>query len=734
VRLEEENMGPADSSQISYRDFRIRIETRRADGYPTSVLDSPGGEGGGVIPFGADEMAHLRQEWEAIREGSTDSEARAREIGGRMFEALFGAEVCRLFDFSRGAITPSEPGKQDRSGLRIRLSLDPKHPDLLSLCSLPWELLNDRRNSSFFVLDPTTPVVRFLETPSPAVPPPFKRPLRILAAISSPRGLEGIDLDEERRKIEDTWKVHGEVEVAFLPRATLKELHDAVSNTEYHVFHFMGHGIFSSVARESLLYFEDHDRRKQGVNSRMLLTHLRGMGFPRLVFLNACWTAETPLDAPDPFAGIAVGLVTGGVPAVLAMQTSVSNSAAVLFSAAVYHALACGLPLEQAVTEGRTTLHRERSQTLAWAAPVLFLRATTDALFKVPRIQIPIEEPSAPPLEKKLQTLQKSIYEMFDNIRLRSIKDYRQLNWQESLAVENEILERMAGLGAPAASLLNPAHFNGRFTADRLLNDSAIGQGLNVLHRKSAIYSDHSIVSLPQSWDLEEGVDSVKLPERSVDESIVALLLQHRPLIENGKMSIVPSQVFQRIGLNKRRIFWVENLGAKSLDLGEPWMRRHFSKEGRAFDACGTLVFEMPAGGALPLLDVLEIEDKYRLEYAAFQSRFLEIFDRLKLEHGGDDSATFSRALREVDEGIRSLDAEYEKKLRNRSQLDGGIASGALAVVLYGLGAEPLAFLTAAFSGSALSCVSFLPEFDEIPDLIRQSQFFVLWLLCRQGP
>ncbi len=138
-----------------------------------------------------------------------------------------------------------------------------------------------------------------------------------------------------------------------------------------------------------------------------------------------------------------------------------------------------------------------------------------------------------------------------------------------------------------------------------------------------------------------------------------------------------------------------------------------------------------PNGGGLHLDDVLDIEDRYRQEYDDFQSHFRRILDSL---HPGDDTHALRLALKEVDEGIRALDACYEKSLKRQRRAAFGLGSGALAVMLYSAGADVNALVTAAMASSSLSsCVEYLPDLGRFPHGIRESPFFILWLIRREG-
>ena len=67
--------------------------------------------------------------------------------------------------------------------------------------------------------------------------------------------------------------------------------------------------------------------------------------------LNACKGGRSGAD--DPFAGTAQSLARQGIPAVIAMQRSVSDAAAIVLAQELYGALAVGYPVDAALTEAR---------------------------------------------------------------------------------------------------------------------------------------------------------------------------------------------------------------------------------------------------------------------------------------------------------------------------------------------------------------------------------------------
>lgn len=92
----------------------------------------------------------------------------------------------------------------------------------------------------------------------------------------------------------------------------------------------------------------------------------------------ACHGARAAAD--DAFDGMAQHLLSRGVPAVVAMRTAISDTAAVSFAAVLYRALAAGSTIEAAVVAARRrlSLGRHRGE---WATPALYLRRTNLRIF-----------------------------------------------------------------------------------------------------------------------------------------------------------------------------------------------------------------------------------------------------------------------------------------------------------------------------------------------------------------
>jgi len=115
------------------------------------------------------------------------------------------------------------------------------------------------------------------------------------------------------------------------------------------------------------------------VTGEQLSVMLRDHTSLRLAVLNACEAGR--IDPADPFGGIADTLVRRGIPAVIAMQFEISDTAAIEFAPALYGALAAGRPVDAAVAEARKAIYAV--SPVEWATPVLHLRAGNAHLFDI---------------------------------------------------------------------------------------------------------------------------------------------------------------------------------------------------------------------------------------------------------------------------------------------------------------------------------------------------------------
>lgn len=380
----------------TYIDFDLLIEPGDGGRYRARVLNSPVGETRPVsvtMPFSDLELENFllrvgRPRREATRgEGSPEASA-VREFGGRLFDAVFRDQLRTAL---AGSIDRVEA--QENTGLRVRLRL----ADCPDLAELPWEYLYDRDARRFLALSQWTPVVRYLEMSNPIRPLAVTPPLRVLMMAASPTDFPPLDGMAEWTKVRDALgglQQAGRVQLDRVPTGTLANLRAVLRDGDYHVFHFIGHGRYDEGAQDGVLALEGPHGRAQLVSGADLGALLHDERSIRLALLNSCEGARGGLT--DPYSGTAQSLVYQGIPAVVAMQFEITDTAAITFARSLYEAVAAGYPLDAAMAEARNAV-REQPNPVEWATPVLYLRAPDGRIFDLPAPKAPLPPPPAPP-------------------------------------------------------------------------------------------------------------------------------------------------------------------------------------------------------------------------------------------------------------------------------------------------------------------------------------------------
>ncbi|MEO7448474.1 MAG: CHAT domain-containing protein [Humibacillus sp.] len=375
-----------------HTDFDLEIVGSRG-AYVVRVHSSPAGPVSAdfVEPFSPSELARFINAVGPPRVTSrrlVPVEERVRGVadcGSALADALFAGAVGRAFRDSLATCTTTG------EDLRIRLHLEGV-PDL---DALPWEYLYDTGLARFLALSRKTPVVRVLEAADPAPALTVATPLRVLLMISSPEGLPPLDVELEEQRLRLTagdLVSAGLLEIEVLTDATLPSLQRALLE-DFHVFHFMGHGGFDDETQEGVLAFEG-DTGAHHVSGARLGTLLHDARFLQLAVINACEGART--SSGDAFSGVAQALVRQGLPAVVAMQTEISDRAALQFSHQFYWFLTHGLGIEATMCEVRKAM-AVSDQASEWGTPVL-LRSQSGQPFIIvqpPGLHGPTHAPGA---------------------------------------------------------------------------------------------------------------------------------------------------------------------------------------------------------------------------------------------------------------------------------------------------------------------------------------------------
>lgn len=341
--------------EAGYLNFDLEIE-RVGQGYRAQVLSSPAGEGNAEMPS----LAAL------------DLAGTPQVVGTQLFDATFRGEVLTCLRRSLDAAQLHD------KGLRVRLRLI----DVPELANLPWESLYDQERGRFLALSAETPLVRYLDLPEPPRELQPEPRLRILAVIASPAGFPPLDTNREWRNLQEALgelQARGIVALDRLEPPSLDALQQQLRRQEYHILHFLGHGTFDAGSNDSVLLLQAADGTSEAVSGQSFSLLLNDHRTLRLALLNACQGAEA--SETDPYSGVAQRLVRGGVPAVIAMRTAISDQAGIGLARSFYAALADGDSVDAALGEARKALFTGGNET-EWATPVLYMRASAGNLWR----------------------------------------------------------------------------------------------------------------------------------------------------------------------------------------------------------------------------------------------------------------------------------------------------------------------------------------------------------------
>lgn len=295
------------------------------------------------------------------------------EFGQQMFDAVF-RQAEAIGDLFKASLNIVRQYQDKPVGLRIKL-----HIESPELARLPWEYLYDGSREDWVALRRRSPIVRFIDIDQPTGDLTVNGPINILGMIANPGGKKwgNLDVENERHNIDEALKPlveAGKIYLCWVPGEMRRHLLSMIRKQIWHIFHFIGHGGVS--AGEGFIVFRDEKGDPEEVNARDLKLIL-GDGPLRLAVLNCCESGRGSIL--DPFTSPAAALVRHGIPAVVAMQFPISDSAAIELARGLYESLAEYLPLETAITEARLLV--SGMSNTEWGIPVLYTHSRTGQIF-----------------------------------------------------------------------------------------------------------------------------------------------------------------------------------------------------------------------------------------------------------------------------------------------------------------------------------------------------------------
>ncbi|HYL98900.1 MAG TPA: tetratricopeptide repeat protein [Blastocatellia bacterium] len=272
---------------------------------------------------------------------------RLKSRGKKLYEKLFAPDVERIWNERKDA--------SQFLVLCLRIAREAE-----GLEALPWETLYDPAEEEFIAAGAKTGMSRLpLDIEPQDGLPAIAPPLKMLALVSSPLDLQ----DNERLQIEREQEIllqavnsptaRGRLSLELEDEAKLDILENDLE-AGYQILHYSGHGFFSDKEGGGLL-LEGSDGKGRPTGTPEVLQSLqKGGATLRLAVLSGCQTARTVYIAG--FRDMARGLARHKIPAVIAMQFSISDDGGVKLAEVLYSRLAEGRGLEKALNSARRAL------------------------------------------------------------------------------------------------------------------------------------------------------------------------------------------------------------------------------------------------------------------------------------------------------------------------------------------------------------------------------------------
>jgi hypothetical protein len=265
------------------------------------------------------------------------------------------------------------------SPLRIRLFIDPNAADLHGL---RWETLRDPETGQSLVTSEHVFFSRYLS--SQDFRPEHLRPrrdLRALVAVANPanigqyerggRRLVSVDVNGELDRVKAGL---GNIPVSKLPSGGSSTLNNIITHLRdgYDIFYLVCHGAL--IESEAHLFLEEETGKVDRVSGKELVTRLSELQQrPRLVVLASCQSAgpgEEGAGDNGVLAALGPRLAEAGIPAVLAMQGSVTMQTVTQFMPVFFKEVQQDGQIDRAMAVARGII---RDRPDSWM-PVLFMR------------------------------------------------------------------------------------------------------------------------------------------------------------------------------------------------------------------------------------------------------------------------------------------------------------------------------------------------------------------------
>lgn len=297
-----------------------------------------------------------------VETSSPDFEAAAlKTLGDQLCSLILQKKVRSLFDIATG---------QNPKLLPLEVFVEDP-----TITGWPWEYLYDS-NQEKFLSQEFHPISRGIFTiySKPDLSP-IKDKVRILLITGVLPDDSKTTPQDEIKWIEEVFNAQlatDSVEIKVMQAARPEDIDVELQENSYDILHYFGHARFDDVLEEGYLKLD----QQSGLPFKFYANDFAVMAANkniRLVFLNACETGRTSNNEDPARSSIAAALLARGIPAVIATQFSIPDVTAHYLSSMTYNSLVTGLPLVEAMRNGRRAMrYSPKSKITDWGIPVLY--------------------------------------------------------------------------------------------------------------------------------------------------------------------------------------------------------------------------------------------------------------------------------------------------------------------------------------------------------------------------
>ncbi|MEI6777838.1 MAG: CHAT domain-containing protein [Chloroflexales bacterium] len=350
-------------------DLELSLRRRDAVRYTVDLIFSQPGSEADVRPLGQQSVC-VTFEMDRLREMALDPVGYGRVLTEML---LRDPALASAFAQCRTA------AQSQRMSLRLRLAIAPDAPELHAI---RWETLRDPQSDQPLALSEQLLLTRALGSADwQPVTLRAKGDLRALVVIAAPAGLDRFNLAHIDADVERQVALTGmsEIPATVLAAPGQSSLPTLIRHLRdgYDILYLVAHG--TVVDGEPRLFLDDGQGQVACIPGADVVARIADLPIrPRLVLLSSCQSAGD--GSRDALASLGPRLATAGIPAVIAMQGSLSIATNTTFAPAFFRELHRDGRIDRALAAARQTI----ADRPDWWVPALFTRLHSGRIWYEP--------------------------------------------------------------------------------------------------------------------------------------------------------------------------------------------------------------------------------------------------------------------------------------------------------------------------------------------------------------